>query len=150
MNETKLCPKCQEVKPLCEFYIYKTGKNVGRLYGYCKECRKIYNQTYSTNNREKNRLRKLKYYQDNPERSRLIMIKYLYGLSEEEYKALPKKCGICGSVENLNVDHNHITGKVRGVLCGTCNRGIGMFKDSSWLLIRSAFYILKNSNQRRL
>jgi hypothetical protein len=40
-----------------------------------------------------------------------------------------KVCGICGSEEELVVDHCHETNAIRGVLCGPCNYGLGFFKD---------------------
>lgn len=58
-----------------------------------------------------------------------------YGLSLKEYDRLVKKadghCGCCGiKVEGtLSVDHNHTTGKVRGLVCSSCNSTIGMAKE---------------------
>jgi hypothetical protein len=60
----------------------------------------------------------------------------------EEVKT--KKCAICGiQVEGrfVHIDHNHVTGMIRGVLCRSCNIGIGAFKDSSQT-IRKAFSYL--------
>ena len=74
----------------------------------------------------------------------------------DEFKSLYKKlliqqknkCAICGKHKslqkcNLNIDHNHKTGKVRGLLCNSCNLGLGSFQDSSILLNRAAKYINK-------
>jgi hypothetical protein len=63
---------------------------------------------------------------------------YKYGITPEEYDTLVDKqggmCAICGVVpstkQGLCVDHNHTTGKVRGLLCRTCNLGLGHFGDS--------------------
>lgn len=68
------------------------------------------------------------------------MLKYLYGLTVEEYENMLERqggvCAICGSGEwggtkhrVPHVDHDHETGKVRGLLCGDCNFGLGKFKD---------------------
>jgi hypothetical protein len=57
----------------------------------------------------------------------------------------PLKCAICGKPlkwGNSHVDHDHKTGKLRGVLCMACNYGIGCFKDSEAIL-RSAIKYLK-------
>jgi hypothetical protein len=58
------------------------------------------------------------------------------------------KCPICRSdldkVRFTPVDHCHTTGKIRGVLCGNCNVGIGHLKDSLMNLFRAAIYLLKN------
>lgn len=72
-----------------------------------------------------------------------------YGITLEEYEALHAAqqggCAICGRAcsqyDNLSVDHDHISGAVRGLLCSDCNRGIGMFKDTPSLLRAAAEYI---------
>ena len=42
------------------------------------------------------------------------------------------------------IDHNHKTNKIRGLLCPTCNSGLGMFQDSTSVLYRAAEYLSKN------
>jgi hypothetical protein len=70
-----------------------------------------------------------------------------YGLRLDEYDALAKNgCHICGVLaekdgRRLAVDHCHKTGKVRGVLCGRCNKNIGQFEDNPNILIAAALYI---------
>lgn len=73
-----------------------------------------------------------------------------YGLSKPEYDALLDKqshcCAICQiSVSQLKsrleIDHNHQTGKVRGLLCGNCNKGIGMLQDKAEILQRAIYYL---------
>lgn len=55
-----------------------------------------------------------------------------YGLSVEEYKERCQNgCEICGSLIRLHMDHCHDTGKFRGILCGKCNQGLGLFDDNS-------------------
>ena len=78
-----------------------------------------------------------------------------YGISEAEYNALLVKqgnsCAICGganvvvkkngnNVNGLAVDHAE--GRVRGLLCGMCNRGLGYFKDNPESLARAARYVV--------
>lgn len=71
------------------------------------------------------------------------------GLSREAYDALLErqdgKCAICGSDPNgqgrLHIDHDHNTGRARGLLCSNCNPGLGYFKDDPELLGRAARYL---------
>lgn len=74
-----------------------------------------------------------------------------YGLSLDEYSRLSAAqrglCAICGSTPHehnsrqLVVDHDHVTGKIRGLLCHKCNSGLGMFKDSPHLLKLALVYL---------
>lgn len=67
-------------------------------------------------------------------------LKYRYGITLEDYDRMlleqDGKCAVCGTTDTRNgkgrfdIDHNHETGQVRGLLCGKCNRGIGMLDDS--------------------
>ena len=50
-------------------------------------------------------------------------------------------CEICGSSEELHIDHDHSTGAVRGVLCPRCNQGLGQFKDNRDSLLRAVIYL---------
>lgn len=56
------------------------------------------------------------------------------------------KCAICGTKDfgkkAPNVDHCHATGVIRGLLCCSCNRGIGLLKDDPELLLKAAGYLL--------
>lgn len=57
-------------------------------------------------------------------------------------------CAICGqkckSGRALAIDHDHETEEVRGLLCGKCNRGLGLFGDSSKLLLDASNYLKKH------
>lgn len=73
-----------------------------------------------------------------------------YSLAPEDFdrmlEAQGGKCAICGTSDPgrwdfLYVDHDHATGRVRGLLCSRCNRGIGLFGDSPGLLERAAHYL---------
>lgn len=72
-----------------------------------------------------------------------------YGMSLEEYYALFDRqggvCAICletcSSGRRLAVDHDHETGHIRGLLCGKCNRGAGLFDDDPSKLYAAALYL---------
>jgi len=70
-------------------------------------------------------------------------------ISMEEYTQQcsdrKNSCDICSRVvKSLNVDHNHGTGKIRGLLCGSCNRALGLFQDSIEVLKKAATYLKNN------
>jgi len=76
-----------------------------------------------------------------------------FGLEEDVYhKLLFKqkfKCWICKTHQDeldihLCIDHNHVTGTIRGLLCHNCNTGLGQFKDNPKLLRRAIKYLKEN------
>ncbi len=79
----------------------------------------------------------------------------LYGLTVEQYDDILIQqncvCAICGKPEKssskgvLSIDHDHTTGKVRGLLCDTCNSGLGHFYDSIDLLQGAMLYLKQHS-----
>lgn len=85
----------------------------------------------------------------NPEKvkfaAKKASLKALYGLSYEDYEHLLRiqegKCALCKKVKILHVDHCHKTGKVRGLLCGGCNSGIGFLQEDKEILKRALEYL---------
>jgi len=125
-----------------------------------------YLKQYYLNNKEKYSKQSKENYQkylvENPkffrerENKRL---KKLYGISLEDYHDLvlaqSNRCAICGEEEtkrhhtsgmtfSLVVDHDHNTGKVRGLLCSRCNRSIGLFYENPKLLNKVVQYLIKD------
>lgn len=74
-------------------------------------------------------------------------LRRLYGMSDEDYQSMlagqRNSCAIClvPATEKLHVDHDHETTQVRGLLCGKCNTGLGLFSDSPELLQAAASYL---------
>lgn len=70
-----------------------------------------------------------------------------FKISHEEAAQLYETdaCEICHSAPShysvLAIDHDHLTGKIRGMLCDACNKGLGLFKDSPELLEKAATYL---------
>lgn len=68
-----------------------------------------------------------------------------YGITEAQYNVMLTKqkgrCGICGEYRKLSVDHCHSSRKVRGLLCNTCNSGLGLLKESAVVMQRAIAYL---------
>jgi predicted nucleic acid-binding Zn ribbon protein len=85
------------------------------------------------------------------ERAPHYMRQYLYGISQAEYEAKlaeqDGRCAICRSDEwpgkdnRPQTDHDHVTGRFRGILCGNCNNGLGMFDEDAARLRAAADYL---------
>lgn len=135
-NTHKFCPKCEKTLPRTEFY--KDSARKDGVTAYCKLCKTSVNQNWRDENPEKYKKSQLK------QRRRRE-----YGLSDQDMQEMLEsqnyKCAICeNKIEwHCHVDHDHLTGKVRGLLCKTCNIGLGMFKDSSVLLGNAIEYLFK-------
>jgi hypothetical protein len=71
-----------------------------------------------------------------------------FGVKRAEIQAIRSTsavCEICGdppeAKRRLAIDHNHQTGKLRGMLCHTCNLGLGAFKDDVLRIHKAAMYL---------
>ena len=144
--------------PIDNFYIRSYKDKNSNIHKYsdskCKDCKNAYSRNY--NNVNKDTLKSIhkewrrehsnyskEWAERNKSKIRLSQIKYNYNLTEEEYEALSKACEVCGSTKNLCIDHNHIIGKVRGVLCSRCNSALGLLRDSKEVILKLASYIEK-------
>lgn len=93
----------------------------------------------------KNRLRR-EYTARFPERVKMSDLKYHYGLTLDEYRAMVERqggrCAICGQADvKLVVDHNHVSGAVRSLLCHLCNAMIGCARERIDILAAAAAYL---------
>jgi len=133
LPEYKLCCNCKQTKELKDFY--KFCRNLDGKASVCKVCSK----KLGINRRKRDPLKYKNY-----------LLNYFYGISIEEYNKLFTEqngcCAICGRHQSefnlkLAVDHDHISGKIRGLLCNTCNKGLGCFKDDINLLNKAINYL---------
>lgn len=107
--------------------------------------------TCATKHAEEVHRRRLKHKKSNPYRSkandaRLVRRLKAFGVGIEWYRSQPQSCGICGASEpsgngRWHIDHNHVTGKVRGLLCHHCNVGIGCLRDDPKILLAALRWI---------
>jgi hypothetical protein len=95
-----------------------------------------------------------------PHKRREIKLRNKYGVSLEEYDRMVcrqgNRCAICKSEPTdrelgakLYIDHDHRTGKVRGLLCSDCNHGLGMFRDEIARLQQAVRYLRKGSTMKK-
>lgn len=142
---SKKCSRCGQVKPTTEFSRNKRWGKYG-FYVYCRDCRSEIDKKYFLENTEKCK-----------KKNRNKILKK-YGITVEDQDRMLKeqnnKCAICGkeiflfsTSKNLiaHVDHNHKTGKIRGLLCHDCNVGLGNFKDNTEYLLGAISYLNKNT-----
>jgi hypothetical protein len=130
----RTCGRCHEDKPIEDF---QRGVG-GRLYSYCRSCRKAYQQE-NMHNPEFQRK-----YRDR-------MLRNKFGITIEDYERMLEEqdgvCAICGCTPGKRlfaVDHCHDTDRIRRLLCSNCNTGLGMFQDDPDLLMAAAAYLLQN------
>ena len=122
------CAKCKIEKPSTEFYLREETKT-----GFCSVCKEC---------QIKN--------------SRRVMRQVRYGVNssfiDDLFKRQNGQCKICsksllregtsGSITSIaNIDHDHETGSVRGLLCAPCNQALGLLKDDFKLFERAAKYL---------
>ena len=103
-------------------------------------------------NRASVRARQVTYYEANKEAFKDRKLRFSYGIGLADYNQLLEKqgggCAICGgpprggrSKKYFHVDHDHVTGKVRGLLCHYCNTAIGSLQESPERLAKAIEYL---------
>jgi hypothetical protein len=146
----KTCRRCGETKDLSEFY--KRTKSKDGRYRTCKSCMKNKNSDYYQNHVEwyaqyfQRRIKEIP-----KETYREKQVASHYKISVEEYRKLIERskgvCEACGHPQpslSLAVDHDHKTGKVRGLLCRRCNLALGFVKDNPQVLFKLYRYLASN------
>lgn len=138
INYFKKCSKCKQIYHAIPEFFYRHSNRKDGLDPWCKECKKEYDKTY-------HKLKK-------------------FNLSLKQYKQIIKeqnnRCLICGKnfddiYRNLKqnhvyytprIDHDHKSGKVRGILCHHCNTALGSFNENPFILLRALKYLKENKN----
>lgn len=139
LPKEKKCTQCGVVKSLDDFYNHNIGK-----YGKkaeCKECHRKYRLRLTAADRKRAKLSSK------------------FGITPYDYWRMVElqdnKCAICNQEESfvhqvtervtdLAVDHDHITGTIRGLLCRQCNQMLGNSKDRPHVLRGGADYLERN------
>jgi hypothetical protein len=134
------CRVCGEVLTEKNWYWYfrKSRKGISLI---CKTCWYKKRRDWDKNNPEKSKAITHRAHLKRKDKNRNCIYKREYGITLEEYNTIllkqNGKCAICGSEtvgrktdKNFIVDHDHKTGKVRGLLCHKCNAILGMAQDN--------------------
>jgi len=137
ISKFKKCTKCKQSYLATSEFFYKRNTAVDGLDSWCKNCKKEYDNKHN----ERKRLEK-------------------YDITTREYEKMrieqDNKCAICGiDFDYLNkikkdivprtgkprIDHDHRSGKVRGLLCSDCNIVLGCFKDNPLIILKAINYL---------
>ncbi|MGQ0432891.1 MAG: endonuclease VII domain-containing protein [Microthrixaceae bacterium] len=164
----KVCSSCQQTKSLDEFYRAK-----GMRDGYRSEC-KACNQAAKRERYAADPGKYIgmvrRWQGENPDRmrdyrrdgnarpeikrkQRDMYYRRTYGISADEVDEMLEAqnggCAICGEkperLASMHVDHDHEHGHLRGLLCLSCNRGLGQFRDDPAMLLRAIVYLRQRS-----
>lgn len=133
----KTCTQCGLEKELQEFH--KRAAMLDGRKSECKECSRNYQkQRYDSG------------------LARAAIYVRQYGITLEQYDLMVDEqngcCKICGTDEpggnrkRFSIDHNHQTGEVRGLLCGSCNAALGLLKDNPEILQSAFNYLATNGH----
>ena len=140
----KRCARCMEIKAPEYFAVVGNGERNGvkltRRNSYCRSCAKskAWDDRHSDFKAWYGRQRK-------------SYLRYRYGIETSEYEKIFKSqfgaCAVCGFVnlegKPLHIDHDHASGVVRGLLCGNCNRMLGLAMDKISTLNSAVDYLEK-------
>ena len=169
----KTCKNCAITSSSDNFHRH-SGMDDGHI-NVCKTCRHEYCKTWRKNNRESLKIKKAKYHsvvkddinskrreerKQNPSKYKESNLQHNFGITLSQYNAMLVSqnftCAVCkypetskhqsGKVRDLSVDHCHSTGAIRGLLCGKCNKGIGLFQDNKKLLEQAIKYLERVGN----
>ena len=145
----KRCPRCNEAKDVSAFTLRLSGPRAGQPVAWCKTC--TAESAREANANDGTLYRRVQW----PSKLRTK-----YGIEPADYFAMLTAqdggCAICkaktpsdrhyarrGKAEMFHVDHDHATGRVRGLLCHLCNRALGLIRDNADLADRMSAYLRK-------
>jgi hypothetical protein len=147
-----ICTSCGLDVPEEDFVV--GAKVKGKQYKYWRACVKKYREAHNRNNP----LYQKEWYQERKKRGHFQQRRLKqFGITQEELDQLfefqGRKCAICQSSESgprdWHIDHDHLFGEVRGLLCHSCNTSLGGFQDSL-SVVKSAYEYLKHPTMEKM
>lgn len=160
----KACRICARKKLLSDFH-RASGMRDGHR-SECKECTREIRRRYYANHRDESIARVERWRRENPKKfeawkkrnreenrdrirvsNRRGHLRRKYGISLEDFDFLvvaqAGRCALCDRHDGhgLHVDHDHTSGRVRGLLCGKCNKAIGLLDEDPRLFAAAVGYL---------
>lgn len=144
------CTGCGLVKEITQFYIKKSSRK-----GYASQCKTCQEKYWETDDYKQKHSERAKQWYKTPRGKRVWLNSYYrrhFGITIEEYERLlseqNSRCGICetekcATGKSFAVDHDHTTGRVRGLLCKKCNLALGFLEDDTSRMQRAINYMRK-------
>lgn len=168
----KRCSKCRQEKDRGAFS--KRARSKDGLQSWCRACLREYVQTWEDTpvgrlsrkqinyrHRQSNplfkeqdaaRARARRHTPEGKRKQKAVHLRRHYGLALEQFEEMKQaqggRCAICRTEARLAVDHDHVTGAVRALLCDLCNRGIGMLRESREVLLSAIEYLERHGAVR--
>jgi hypothetical protein len=134
-GQPKACRDCGEVKAPDAFF--RSARAADGRGSYCKPCHGL----------------RVKASKDKKGGSRDYHLRLRYGITAAEVDTMKEAqgglCALCRERPAQHVDHDHLTGKVRGVLCSCCNQGLGNVRDRADVMRAAIGYLETHSWQKR-
>ena len=130
----RVCVKCEKDRPLSDFREHQRGTRART----CRYCEAVKNRQWA---------------KDHPEQFRQLQrvgrARRVYGddgVAIQQRIEAGEGCEACGGMLMRAKDHDHDTGKVRGLLCGNCNVALGLVEDDVDRLMALAAYLIQHQN----
>lgn len=155
VDGTQTCRRCQVLKPVDQFW--KNRAKLSGLSQYCNTCSNLNRKETrhrAAEGKTKFKRGSYKHFSEDQHRVRAreqSLIKE-YNITIHEYNAMFNNqngcCAICNTHQSslkrpLDVDHDHNTGKIRGLLCFKCNTGIGLLQEDPGILNKAIEYLVE-------
>jgi hypothetical protein len=147
-GNVKICSTCRNSQSLDAFQ--KNRHRPDGLHSQCRSCVSAAGRAWRERNPEQKKATNRRWAEENAERT-FNATWGPFGFYYSDYLAMLEAqggvCAICHEScrpgRRLSVDHCHATGRIRGLLCDWCNRGLGLFRDSPESLLRAERYLDK-------
>lgn len=146
----KPCSRCGETKPLSDFGARPHRKTLDGGSVFKSKCRAC-ESAEAAEWRARNPGYGKRWYRENREKHLAYSRYQKYGILPDRLESMiaeqDGKCAVCsGALDRPQVDHDHVSGAVRGILCPNCNMALGLLQDSPDVIRSAALYLERHKN----